>query len=123
MLERYHRKRSEAIQELGGSCVDCGSTELLEFDHIKRVTKTFDLSHNWSSSEKRLRSEMGKCVLRCKACHRAKTSAEQSVEHGGGATGKRNCYCKLCAPLKRAYSAQRKLNKKLASLVKLAYHS
>lgn len=120
MLARYHRRRTETIEKLGGVCVDCGSTESLEFDHAKRTTKVFDLGHGWSFSEKRLRAEVGKCVLRCKECHRTKTSLEQSVEHGGGLTGKRNCYCDKCAPLKRAYSNNWKHRKKLASLVKLA---
>jgi hypothetical protein len=43
-------------------------------------------------------------VLRCKRHHRIKTTNELSVEHGGGVTGKRNCYCDLCKPLKAEYN-------------------
>lgn len=33
-LQYYHNKRYKLIQQLGGKCAICGSTENLEFDHI-----------------------------------------------------------------------------------------
>lgn len=101
MRQRYHSLRAEGIALLGGRCVRCGSTDDLQFDHIDPATKTLDIGRRWSSRPKFL-AELAKCQLLCGEHHRAKTSAEQSVEHGGGLTGKRNCRCALCAPLKRA---------------------
>jgi hypothetical protein len=70
---------------------------------MDRTLKDGDIGDLWSYSTVRFWLEVRKCALRCKECHKKKTSAEASVEHGGGLTGKRNCYCDLCAPLKKAY--------------------
>ena len=61
------RRRREAIE--GKSCVQCGSTEDLEFHHSDPGTK---LSHRiWSCSQERLESELAKCVVLCDPCHNA----------------------------------------------------
>lgn len=103
ILARYHRRRAEAIEQLGGKCTACGSAESLEFDHIDPKTKTGDTGKLFTMGEKRLQAELLKCHLLCKSCHGVKTSQQNSVEHGGGKTGKKNCYCELCKPLKLAY--------------------
>lgn len=104
MLARYHRRREEAIEQLGGKCTACGSTEDLEFDHIDPKTKTGDTGKLFNQGEKRLQAELLKCHLLCKKCHAAKTAQQKSVAHGGGKTGKKNCCCELCKPLKLAYA-------------------
>jgi 5-methylcytosine-specific restriction endonuclease McrA len=39
-IREYRKKRkNDAIEQLGGQCVICGSKESLEFDHIKPETK------------------------------------------------------------------------------------
>lgn len=107
MLARYHRRRVELIELLGGCCVQCNSTLNLEFDHIDRKKKASDISKILAAaSESVYRAEIAKCQLLCGECHKAKTSMERSVPHGGGLTGKKRCYCELCAPLKRAYNAE-----------------
>lgn len=103
---RYHRVRAEVILYLGSACVDCGSTKDLEFDHSDRTTKKFDIAKIWAYSAPRLKAEVDKCVLRCGPCHQDKTSRESRVEHGEGLTGKRNCYCEFCKPLKATYNAE-----------------
>jgi hypothetical protein len=108
MLKRYHKRRSESIEKLGGKCVVCGVTENLEIDHIDRTTKTMAISGLWSANIVRYEAELKLCQLLCEEHHKQKTSRENSVEHGGGKTGKRNCYCELCAPLKRAYARERR---------------
>jgi hypothetical protein len=49
------------INMLGGTCVRCGTTEDLEFDHIDPATKRFaicaDLTRAWSE----LLAEVAKC--------------------------------------------------------------
>ena len=103
MGRRYRERRANAIAKLGGQCVECGTTENLQIDHIDPATKSFDLGHLWSVSIERYENELTKCQLLCEPHHIEKSRRERSVEHGGGLTGKRNCRCELCAPLKRAY--------------------
>lgn len=105
MLQRYHDRRNAAIKELGGVCIVCGSTDNLEIDHIDPKTKTMSISKMWSCSKEKYMAEIKLCQLLCYTHHRIKTSAERSVEHGKGLTGKKNCRCALCGPLKNAYSS------------------
>lgn len=70
MLDRYNRRKEEAIQFLGGVCVDCGTTNMLEFDHIEPTTKSFVIGKKLSSvSKEKLKEELEKCQLLCKTCH------------------------------------------------------
>lgn len=112
-LVRYYKLRAECIALLGGKCVDCGTTDRLEFDHMHRFGKKYTLGSIMLHSKKKREEELSKCVLRCTYCHSVKTSIESSVDHGGGLTGKRNCYCTLCKPLKKEYNRKwRERNKK-----------
>lgn len=104
MRSRYHQRRAAAVAALGGTCVQCGSTERLELDHAERTTKSFDIGHCWSVSADRYAAELAKCQLLCHDCHKAKSIAERSVQHGGGASGKRNCPCEPCRARKREYN-------------------
>ncbi len=93
----------EVYKFLGGSCTVCLSTSNLEIDHIKPEFKKYEISAIWSSRD-RLYEELKKCQLLCKDCHLEKTIRERSLGHGKGLTGKRNCRCSLCAPLKNEYA-------------------
>lgn len=113
-INRYHKRRAEYVEALGGKCVDCGSVEELEFDHVDPSTKELNIGSMLNYAKAKVDAEIKKCVLRCKGCHVRKTSDNgdnPTVEHGGGLTGKRNCYCLLCAPLKREYNRQWKKNR------------
>ena len=103
-LKRYHARRDEAINILGGKCVFCAATENLEIDHIEKHEKSINLSGLWSIPKVRFYKELEKCQALCKTCHKGKTSIENSVNHGEGLTGKKNCYCLKCRPLKREYT-------------------
>lgn len=82
----------------------CGSVERLEIDHIDRSLKKFTLSMGTASMPlNRFIEELKKCQLLCIIHHRIKTSLELSPEHGQGLTGKKNCRCELCRPLKNEY--------------------
>lgn len=117
MLKRYHRRRAEWLSTLGSCCIDCGSLNNLEFDHDDRTTKSFDVAKALSGwSDKKLVAEMAKCVLRCNSCHAEKSANEESVGHGGGLTGKKNCRCDKCRPLKNTWQRKWK-QKNNASLV------
>lgn len=111
ILKRYHRRRTEAVAELGGVCVQCGSTDRLEFDHRDRKSKSGSIDKWFTQGEAKYREELRKCQLLCIHCHRKKTVAESSVGHGGGLTGMKNCYCEKCKPLKQQYARERRRNK------------
>lgn len=106
-LERYYRIRSEAVAALGGQCVDCQSVSDLQFDHVNRYEKSFDVGKLLNYSKLRREEELKKCVLRCGDCHRVKTKAMKDykgVPHGEGIVGKGRCLCGSCAPLKETES-------------------
>jgi hypothetical protein len=109
MKERWKQRRQKAIEYLGGRCIQCGTTENLEFDHIDPSTKVATIAKISAASEQRFWAEVDKCQLLCSTHHREKTIQGKSVEHGQGMTGKRNCYCELCKPLKQAYNKARKI--------------
>ena len=97
--ERYRRLRAEYVELLDGKCIDCGSTENLEFDHIDASKKSFDIGKLLNYSKAARDEELKKCTLRCSSCHKKKSVLAgdiKTVEHGGGASGKRNCPCVLC---------------------------
>jgi 5-methylcytosine-specific restriction endonuclease McrA len=78
MQRRWERRRLAAIESLGGQCVQCASTESLQFDHIDPSTKSFTLSQRPTASEESFQIELAKCQLLCHPCHRKKTAWEQS---------------------------------------------
>ncbi len=106
MIVRYHKWREFVLEMLGGKCVDCGSAEKLEIDHVLPSEKWKNLGKIWSCKKEVWLQELNKCVLRCTYCHKVKTLSEITLEHGEGLTGKRNCYCSLCKPLKKKYNRE-----------------
>ena len=103
MLNRYHERRNEAIQLLGGVCAVCGTDENLEIDHVDRSLKTMNVNRMAYVSRERFLEELENCQLLCKEDHIEKTRKEMSVPHGGGAAGKKNCMCDLCKVKRSAY--------------------
>jgi hypothetical protein len=51
-------------------CVDCGETNpsVLDFDHVRGV-KQFRIAHRAARSLSAIKTEIAKCVVRCKPCH------------------------------------------------------
>lgn len=79
MSSRYKRRKQQAIQQLGGQCVRCGSTSSLHFDHIDPSSKLFTIGKELDScSEKRLQEELAKCQLLCLDCYKIKSKEEGS---------------------------------------------
>lgn len=114
------RTKARAIAVLGGQCVECGSREELEFDHVDGATKAFDISHGIRDglSRDRLEAELRKCQLLCATCHREKTMRDG--QHGGGHNrvdsprhgtavmyGRARCRCSECRQWKADYRANR----------------
>lgn len=68
------RKKAEAIEILGGHCVKCGSTEDLEFHHIRGQTAFVGKSRGRGSTA-RVKDwfdsiAVGNLELQCEHCHR-----------------------------------------------------
>ncbi len=78
-------------------CRNCGTEKNLQLDHINRADK---ISHRiWSWSKERIISEMNKCQILCKNCHRVKTTKENSIPgifHGTRRQYYRGCRCADC---------------------------
>ena len=70
----YKKQRRQKIKDyLGGKCVGCGTTENLQFDHLDRTQKEFNISRNVCMAWDKLTAEADKCQLLCKDCHNVKT--------------------------------------------------
>jgi hypothetical protein len=73
-------ERRQNWLEANGPCVDCGSWECLEVDHVDASLK---VSHKvWSWREERRLAELSKCVVRCHSCHLKKTRLKGEYAHG-----------------------------------------
>ncbi len=70
------KKRAICLEYLGGKCVKCGTTERLEFDHIKRDTKKYNIAPRVTYNFDYLKEELDKCQLLCPPCHLNKTASE-----------------------------------------------
>jgi len=83
--KREQRKEGKAycVEYLGGKCVKCGTTHNLQFDHIKREGKKYNITsritQNFSTI---LKEELDKCQLLCAPCHLDKTAKEWAIRRG-----------------------------------------
>ena len=104
-LAAYHRRRSEAVEMLGGKCVVCGTSEYLELDHIDPATKAMPVGEMWSVSKDRYLAEIQKCQLLCRGHHIRKTIAERgqllAKENHGTPRSYLYCKCDLCGAAQR----------------------
>ena len=87
-IERWRQRKVKAVEYKGGKCEKCGYNkypDVLEFHHLDPSQK----EANWSKmrlwGEKRLLTELDKCVLLCANCHR-----ETHYELREGLTGDSN---------------------------------
>lgn len=75
---RYQLRKKIMIEALDGKCVECGSVEELQFDHIDPATKSFSIMRRWNRSWDSLLDELQKCQLLCNTCHLAKTKRQRA---------------------------------------------
>lgn len=108
-LERYHRIRNFTIESLGGVCVECGSKENLELDHIDPKTKLFTSEKLLNVSKKKWDKEVKKLQVLCKVCHNIKTIKEngkilvKGMNTHGTLSSYRYCRCSVCKKAKSEY--------------------
>lgn len=115
LLEKYHEFMSEMISRLGGVCVNCGSDNQLQFDHVDWRGKDFNVAQNWAMKDRvAFEAELGKCQLLCSSCHDEKTRVDKSemdrpeFTHGTVyAWMKRKCECVPCIASKAKWNADR----------------
>jgi len=111
-LERYHRRRAEAISTLGGKCNQCDETSELEIDHIDPSTKAFALNKLWSCAYSKFQAELLKCQLLCKEHHILKSIYDannlpaKDTDRHGTLSMHRYCRCRLCLDAWNIYCAQ-----------------
>jgi hypothetical protein len=101
--ERYEQRINAAKEFLGGKCVDCGTNNSLEFDHIDPSTKFKSVTSLTRHRERIFWDEVRKCVLRCKPCHKILSDEAKRVPHGGGVWGRNKCKCDLCRTTRNEY--------------------
>jgi hypothetical protein len=70
---RRRERRKILIEHLGGKCVGCGTTENLQFDHLDRTQKLFNIGKCLDYSFEKLLPEVEKCQLLCYDCHEIKS--------------------------------------------------
>lgn len=66
-------RKEHLVERLGGKCVECGTTHLLEFDHIDPLKKSFTIASKITAPIEVLYEEVDKCQLLCRYCHYEKT--------------------------------------------------
>jgi 5-methylcytosine-specific restriction endonuclease McrA len=77
--EHRFRRREQAIQYLGGKCIDCGNLDhrVFEFHHAEeRRNNGATVGSLFQGSWGRLKEELDKCELLCANCHKIKTAQE-----------------------------------------------
>ena len=74
--EYNKEKRAICLEYLGGKCVKCGTTHNLQFDHIKREGKKYNIAGRLTNDFTILKEELDKCQLLCVPCHLDKTAKE-----------------------------------------------
>jgi len=69
-------RKSYCIEYLGGKCVVCGTIHNLQFDHIKREGKKYEITRKLTNKFDNIKEELDKCQLLCAPCHLEKTAKE-----------------------------------------------
>jgi 5-methylcytosine-specific restriction endonuclease McrA len=67
--------KQQAIDYLGGKCVDCGLVDdpcVYDFHHLDPSKKDFSFGKRGGISLEKMKPELDKCVLLCSNCHRKK---------------------------------------------------
>lgn len=117
--EWIQARRFEWIALQGGKCVQCGSAENLEVDHINRQEKTLKPSQIWSRRKEVREVELLKCQVLCYHCHKIKTINEftKPLVHGTlNGYRKHKCKCFDCMEWMREDSRRKRAAQRLRKL-------
>ena len=76
-MNAYYVKRIDRARNLLGSmCVRCGSTDMLEFDHVDPSTKVAPIARILMGRWAFVEEELKKCQLLCRPCHMEKSAED-----------------------------------------------
>lgn len=115
-IKYYKKFRLKIIEHLGGKCCNCGSSDLLEIDHVDPNKKNFNVSEKWSHSWDSILDEINKCQLLCEDCHKLK----HLPDHGTlGRYVHSKCRCTLCKSVWNLKTKEYKIKSKKPSLAQL----
>lgn len=113
MIKRYHARKSEMIEMLGGVCAKCSACDRLEIDHIDRAKKTMTVERMCFVSWHKAHEELKNCQLLCRKCHEQKSINDlghKPREHGDITMYRHGkCRCSLC---RKAWTEHNKKYKK-----------
>jgi len=98
-------RRQDWIDSQGGCCVECGSTDRLEVDHIDPSLKTIKPSQLWSRRQETRDKELVNCQVLCYDCHKKKTKITyiNKRQHGTSTMWAARCKCSVCKNYHRLY--------------------
>jgi hypothetical protein len=96
-----NNRRVAWIESKGSKCNLCGITNVpFDIDHVDPKTKTYRVANIWGRNEQIRTTELAKCQVLCKPCHKAKTRVEQYIANPEHATRimymSRGCRCRPC---------------------------
>lgn len=120
MRNRRKARRAKFIDLLGGKCIQCGSKDNLQFDHVNPKKKEFDLNQIKDGNEAVIAKELKKCVLLCSNCHLEKTKSnkehvnkdKQPARHSTIHMYKNyGCRCGGCRKAMRVYNLNKRRKK------------
>lgn len=114
MKKRYHRKMAEFREYLGNKCAQCRQANGLEFDHIDPSAKLFTIGQCWDYTWDKMKTELDKCQLLCKTCHREKSIAASQISHGYPRRANRSCTCPNCRARANKLKREHRVRKKIA---------
>lgn len=80
--ERREQLKRQAVDYLGGCCVDCGLVDIpdvYDFHHLDPMVKEERIALIIQRSWARVVEELKKCVLLCANCHRKRHAKDNTV--------------------------------------------
>ena len=117
LVEARLKRRSLFLELLGGECVNCGTSDNLEFDHVIREDMSFRIGTAILMRLDKVLVELQKCQLLCHDCHVEKTNTEYIRTTGlshGTASGYVNhkCRCDICTKAWNLYLKSKRYYRK-----------
>ena len=116
--KRWRAIQSEIFEILGGRCVECGTSENLQIDHIDPKTKnprmkgpTRKVATMACLSEGHWKAEVSKCQLLCGVCRGEKSAEALRVLSpcGSRRSYQKGCHCSLCRAASNEYHRRRRV--------------
>jgi 5-methylcytosine-specific restriction endonuclease McrA len=105
-IKRRDERRKLCMELLGGICVNCGTSNNLQFDHINPNDVIYRISEILTHKIEKLLAELEKCQLLCIECHRNKTNRIDRIhadQTHGTLSSYKWCKCEECRKAKNDY--------------------